>query len=164
MEIIEEENLAENAMTMGKYLLGALNELMKTEGLPGFNHNIRSFEIVTRFERRYPEFDGLNLSSEVLVGILKHKTTYDKPGVTDHYSKVGPTFEAQVVDVADSLAYLSHDIDDGLTSGKVIFGRRRIKKFNRPSKRMIKKCLNIRSLRRSLICRSWICSISLMIV
>ena len=95
----------------------ALNELMKTEGLPGFNHNIRSFEIVTRFERRYPEFDGLNLSSEVLVGILKHKTTYDKPGVTDHYSKVGPTFEAQVVDVADSLAYLSHDIDDGLTSG-----------------------------------------------
>src|SRR3990167_5669745 len=96
---------------------GALNEIMKSAKVPGFNHNVRSFEIVTKYEKRYPEFDGLNLTQEVLVGILKHRTIYDKPGVADQYKEKGATLEAQVVDIADSLAYLSHDIDDGLTSG-----------------------------------------------
>ena len=96
----------------------ALDTIIRQAGLK-FNHNQRSFDIVTKFEKRYPDFNGLNLTREVLVGILKHSTVYDKPGDSDYNAFVdeGPTLEARVVDIADSLAYLSHDIDDGLTSG-----------------------------------------------
>jgi dGTPase len=96
----------------------ALDGIIGKAGLQ-FNHNQRSFDIVTKFEKRYPGFDGLNLTKEVLVGILKHSTVYDKPGDSNYNEFVdeGPVFEAKVVDIADSLAYLSHDIDDGLTSG-----------------------------------------------
>ncbi len=96
----------------------ALKEIMKDCG--GFNHNTHSFEIVTQYEKRYPTFKGLNLSEEVLIGILKHETGFDKSEMIDKYRHKGPTLEAKVVDVADSLAYLSHDIDDGLTSGCIV--------------------------------------------
>jgi dGTPase len=82
-----------------------------------FDHNLHSFEIVTEHEKRYPDFDGLNLTEEVIVGILKHETNYDKAGRVARYKNKYPSLEAKVVDIADSLAYLSHDIDDGLTSG-----------------------------------------------
>lgn len=100
----------------------ALNDIMEEAGCRKFNHNVRSFDIVTKFEKRYPDFDGLNLTNEVLIGILKHQTIFDDPGTSKEIKgrlvqDEGPTFEAQVVDVADSLAYLNHDIDDGLTSG-----------------------------------------------
>jgi len=85
----------------------------------GFNHNKRSFEIVTR-EKRYPEFSGLNLTKEVLVGILKHKTIYDDPSCDGVLLVDAPTLEAQIVNVADELAYLNHDIDDGLASGYIV--------------------------------------------
>ncbi len=98
---------------------GALNEIMLAANVPGFNHNVRSFEIVTRYEKRYPNFDGLNLTEEVLVGILKHRTVYDRPGIIGEYVDKGQTLEALAVDIADSLAYLSHDIDDGITSGYI---------------------------------------------
>jgi dGTPase len=96
----------------------ALDEIVRRANPKGFNHNLRSFEVVNRFEKKYPNYDGLNLTREVLVGILKHQTIYDTPGgeVYKKY-KEGPTIEAQIVDIADSLAYLNHDIDDGLTSG-----------------------------------------------
>jgi len=94
----------------------ALNGLMSNIDCK-FNHNFRSFEIVTKHEKKYPDFDGLNLSEEVLVGILKHETGYDVSEDLPKYRKKGPTLEACVVDFADALAYISHDIDDGLTSG-----------------------------------------------
>ena len=104
----------------------ALDQRLKKAGLDGFNHNRRSFDVVTRFEKRYPHFDGLNLTVEVLVGILKHESLYDKisgssvVGAREFARKLkvrACSLEAQVVDKADSLAYLNHDIDDGLTSG-----------------------------------------------
>lgn len=101
-------------------LLGGDNTLEDDKKkLVKFNHNRRSFEIVYKFEKRYPDFAGLNLTPEVLVGILKHETGYDTP---EHHPMLqeGPVLEAKVVDVADSLAYLSHDIDDGLTSGCIV--------------------------------------------
>lgn len=94
----------------------ALNNIMKKADL-SFDHNFHSFELVTEYEKRYVEFDGLNLTREVLVGVLKHETNYDRKGEVKQYKDIGPTLEAKIVDIADSLAYLSHDIDDGLTSG-----------------------------------------------
>ena len=99
----------------------ALNAILKKQDKSWeFNHNFRSYEIVTKYEKRYPKFQGLNLSEEVIVGILKHETGYDKRGDVARYKNVGPTLEAKVVDIADALAYLSHDIDDGLTSGCIV--------------------------------------------
>jgi len=95
-----------------------LKEIMDVPdaGHRGFNHNFHSYEIVTQCEKRYPDFHGLNLTREVLVGILKHETDYDRAGYCERYDE-GPTIEAQIVDFADSLAYVNHDVDDGLKSG-----------------------------------------------
>jgi dGTPase len=92
-----------------------MNELMKNDG--GFEHNAQSYRIVTYLEDRYPLFQGLNLSYEVLEGIDKHRTRYDRPGGDGEQY----TLEAQIVDLADETAYTSHDIDDGLTSKLLTF-------------------------------------------
>lgn len=94
-----------------------LNELMSDYG--GFEHNRQSFRVVTYLEMRYPEFDGLNLSIEVLDGIVKHVGEYDEPDL-EGISIIPhgfPSLEAQVVNVADEIAYMNHDLDDGLASG-----------------------------------------------
>ena len=92
----------------------ALNELMRDAG--GFNHNRQSLRVVQVLEKRYPEFDGLNLSWEILESIAKHGKDGPK-GVSEEFEpRWRPSLEAQLADGADSLAYNSHDIDDGLRS------------------------------------------------
>ena len=93
-----------------------LNRLAKAEG--GFDHNKQSLRVVTELERRYPDFPGLNLTWETLEGIMKHETEYDLPGFSSDWEPdLQPSLEAQVVNVADELAYNAHDLEDGLRSG-----------------------------------------------
>ncbi len=92
----------------------SLNELAANVG--GFDHNRQSLRIVTKLERRYPGFPGLNLTWETLEGIMKHETEYDLPDPSWE-PDVQPTLEAQVVNAADEVAYNAHDLDDGLRSG-----------------------------------------------
>ena len=94
----------------------ALNDLMQGEG--GFEHNVHGLRVVDVLEHRYPEFPGLNLTYEVRESIVKHHTTYDQPALPGEFDlSERPLAEAQIVEVADAVAYDSHDIDDGLKSG-----------------------------------------------
>lgn len=87
----------------------ALHDIMKNEG--GFEHNRQSLHIVDSLEKKYPFFDGLNLSAEVRHGLLKHQkniNAFNEPYII--------TLESQVANLADEFAYHTHDIDDGITS------------------------------------------------
>jgi dGTPase len=95
----------------------ALNRMMKDHG--GFDHNKQSFRIVTKLEKRYPEYHGLNLTWETLEGIVKHETEYDISDATDFNPDLRGHLEAQIANVADELAYSAHDLDDGLRSGMI---------------------------------------------
>jgi len=94
----------------------ALNEIMNRFG-KRFEHNSHGLRVVDVLEVRYPEFEGLNLTYEVREGIVKHKTSYDSPEIQEFNEHLSPTLEAQVVNLADEIAYTSHDLDDGLKSG-----------------------------------------------
>jgi len=92
----------------------------------GFEHNYQSFRVVTSLEKRYKGFHGLNLSFATLEGILKHSYPYKKsflPQIIDKQFNLEthPSIEAMVVDRADEIAYMSHDIDDGIHSGLISF-------------------------------------------
>ena len=78
-----------------------------------FEHNQQSREIVEKLELRYPNFPGLNLTQAVIEGLSKHQTYFDNQG-----KKIEkfPHLEAEVVNLADEIAYLNHDVDDGLAS------------------------------------------------
>jgi len=94
----------------------ALHHIMKRHG--GFNHNLQGLRVVDMLEERYPQFSGLNLTYEVREGIIKHTTYFDQPRLLVPFEKKEPPLlEAQVVDIADEIAYDNHDLDDGLTSG-----------------------------------------------
>jgi dGTPase len=105
----------------------ALNEEMRPFG--GFTHNDQTLRILTSLERRYAEFDGLNLTWETLEGTVKHNgplcgpfaaieqpppsiAEYDRRHPLDLHTFPGP--EAQVAALADDIAYNNHDLDDGL--------------------------------------------------
>src|SRR5512137_2993267 len=95
----------------------ALNRLMKDFG--GFDHNKQSLRIVTELEQRYPEFPGLNLTWEAREGIVKHESEYDISDARDFDPSLRGNLETQVANVADELAYTTHDLDDGLRSGMI---------------------------------------------
>jgi len=92
----------------------ALNELMKDHG--GFEHNQHSLRIVELLERKYPGFEGLNLTWETREGLVKHFTAYDHPGKREGFDARNASLEAQVANLSDEIAYYSHDLDDGLDS------------------------------------------------
>jgi len=87
----------------------ALDDKMREQGLV-FDHNVQSLRVVTVFEQRYPDFPGLNLTHEVLEGIQKHETFFDRPSGGIYT----PHLESQLVDIADEIAYLSADLEDGM--------------------------------------------------
>jgi len=99
----------------------ALNAAMEPFG--GFDHNDQALRILTQLERRYAEFDGLNLTWETLEGVIKHNgpLTGPLPTTIAHYPKTHDlevhtyaSLEAQIAALADDIAYNNHDIDDGL--------------------------------------------------
>jgi dGTPase len=92
-----------------------LNELMRPHG--GFDHNAQSLRTIDWIENRYPNFRGLNLSFEVREGIIKHSHFHDRPAAQEFDPSTYPCLEAQIVDLADEIAYLGHDVDDGLKAG-----------------------------------------------
>jgi dGTPase len=82
----------------------------------GFDHNRQSLRVVDLLENRYPDFSGLNLTEETREGILKHGADWPHP-IQLPKSYPQRTLEAQVADHADEIAYVHHDLDDGLRSG-----------------------------------------------
>ncbi|NSL55859.1 deoxyguanosinetriphosphate triphosphohydrolase [Uliginosibacterium aquaticum] len=97
----------------------ALNDCMKPHG--GFEHNLQSLRIVDQLEERYAEFDGLNLMYETREGILKHCSLPNAHKLGElgqrFIEKQQPSLEAQLCNLADSIAYNNHDVDDGLRAG-----------------------------------------------
>ncbi len=96
----------------------ALDQALRAHGL-GFDHNLHALRIVTWFEERYPAFRGLNLTLAVREGIVKHSRDYsaqDHPELAEYFLDRFPPLEAQLIDLADEIAYLTADLDDGLDS------------------------------------------------
>src|SRR4030042_1602807 len=92
-----------------------LNEILKEDG--GLRHNLQSLKIVDQLERRYDRYDGLNLCYETREGIAMHTTTYDNPRIPDEFKRFPrPSLEAQIVNIADPLAYCAHDLEDALNA------------------------------------------------
>ncbi len=91
----------------------------------GFDHNAQALRIVTELEQRYPDFDGLNLTWEMLEGLIKHNGPILKPSwgiaryahVQDLWLNSHASLEAQIAAIADDIAYNAHDLDDGLRAG-----------------------------------------------
>jgi len=98
-----------------------LNECMKEHG--GFEHNLQSLRVVDHLEEQYGAFDGLNLMFETREGILKHCSLNNARLLGDvaqrFIDRTQPSLEAQLTNLADEIAYNSHDIDDGLRSGLI---------------------------------------------
>lgn len=91
-----------------------MNKIMIDEG--GFDHNEQSLRIVDILERKYPEYEGLNLTYEVRAGLVKRRAP-NKAVLDGEKLPPQPSLESQVADIADDITYYGHDIDDGLEAG-----------------------------------------------
>jgi dGTPase len=84
-----------------------------------FDHNLHALRIVEDFELRYPSFRGLNLTFEIREGIIKHSHDYqitEHPELSEYLLESRPPLEAQLIDLADEIAYNTADLDDGYES------------------------------------------------
>jgi dGTPase len=108
-----------------------LKELASNYGV-SFEHNVQSYRTVSNLEERYSSFSGLNLTRASLEGILRHCTFFDDPAdikscipdelrkeVEVHWQSPQPSAEAQIVNIADMIAYAAHDIEDALSVGLI---------------------------------------------
>ena len=93
-----------------------LHVLMRDAG--GFEHNLQSLRVLDELEVRYAMHPGLNLSWHVRQGVATHATIYDAPQVPAEFAgTASAALEGQVVDLADMIAYSTHDLDDALRIG-----------------------------------------------
>jgi dGTPase len=102
----------------------ALDECLKRHGLR-FDHNLHALRIVEHFEQRYAAHRGLNLTLGVREGIIKHSRDYSAdqhPELAAYLLGRRPPLEAQIIDLADEIAYLTADLDDGVESGLLEIG------------------------------------------
>lgn len=91
-----------------------LDRLLREHG--GFDHNDQSVRVVTLLESPYEDFDGLNLTFEVLEGVQKHATARYAQGIGQYPCAC---LEGQIADLADEIAYYAHDVQDGLEAGLI---------------------------------------------
>ncbi len=97
----------------------ALDDCLQRHGLR-FDHNLHALRICEHFEQRYAAHRGLNLTLGVREGIIKHSREYTAikhPDLTMYFLDQRPPLEAQIIDLADEIAYLTADLDDGVESG-----------------------------------------------
>lgn len=103
---------------------------VQMEPFGGFDHNVQTFRVVTKLERRYPRWDGLNLTWETLEGVIKHngpvtaklsqpswKAITEFDAEYDLGLDTWASAEAQCAALADDIAYNNHDVDDGVQAG-----------------------------------------------
>ena len=97
----------------------ALDRCLQAHGLR-FDHNLHALRIVEQFEQRYAGHRGLNLTLATREGIVKHSRDYtvqEHPELAAYLLEQSPPLEAQIIDLADEIAYLTADLDDGVESG-----------------------------------------------
>ena len=97
----------------------ALDRCLQAHGLR-FDHNLHALRITEHFEQRYAAHRGLNLTLGVREGIVKHSRDYatgTHPELAPYFLEQAPPLEAQIIDLADEIAYLTADLDDGVESG-----------------------------------------------
>jgi dGTPase len=102
----------------------ALDDCLQRHGLR-FDHNLHALRIVERFEQRYAGHRGLNLTLASREGIVKHSRDYsakEHPELAEFFLGQRPPIEAQLIDLADEIAYLTADLDDGVESGLLEIG------------------------------------------